>query len=139
MMKTIKLMFTLAAIFMVQATSTFAHNPGLPPVTKWDKLGQKKVDFRLDKDEIKVTIVQGLFTAIKLKVKDGPINMHKCVVHFKNGTKQNVNIRKNIPAGGETRVIQLDGGGKRIIKKVVFLYDSKRPRDKATVALWGKH
>lgn len=139
MMKTIKLMFALAAIFMVQATSTFAHTPGLPPVTKWDKLGQQKVNFRLDKDEIKVTLVQGLFTAIKLKVKDGPINMHKCVVHFKNGTKQNVNIRKNIPAGGETRVIQLDGGGKRIIKKVVFLYDSKNPRSKATVALWGKH
>ncbi len=138
-MKTIKLMFALAAIFMFQATATFAHTPGLPPVTKWDKLGQKKVDFRLDKDEIKVTIVQGLFTAIKLKVKDGPINLHKCVVHFKNGTKQNVNIRKNIPAGGETRVIQLDGAGKRVIKKVVLLYDSKRPRDKATVALWGKH
>ena len=139
MMKTVKLMFALAAMFMIQATSTFATTPGPLPVTKWDKLGERKVNFRLDKDEIKVTLVQGLFTAIKLKVKDGSINMHKCVVHFKNGTKQNVNIRKNIPAGGETRVIQLDGGGKRIIKKVVFLYDSKRPRDKATVALWGKH
>jgi len=139
MMKTIKLMVALAALFLVQSATTFANNPSFPPVTKWDKLGQKKVDFRLDKDEVKVTLVQGLFTAIKLKIKDGPINMHRCIIHFKNGTKQDVRIRKNIPAGGETRVIQLDGGGKRVIQKVVFLYDSKKRTDKATVALWGKH
>lgn len=136
------MMVALAALFLVQSvTTSFANtpNPGFPFRTQWDKLGQKKVDFRLDKDEIKVTLVEGLFTAIKLKVNGGSINMHRCVVHFNNGSTQEVQIRKNIPAGGETREIQLDGNGYRIIKKVVFVYDKDQKNSNASVALWGKH
>lgn len=140
MMKTIKMMVALTALFLVQSVSqAHAHPPVHSLFSNWDKLGQKEVDFRLDKDEIKVTLVEGLFTAIKLKVNDGPLNMHRCVIHFKNGTKQEVWIRKNIPAGGETRVIQLDGGGKRIIQKIVFVYDSQQRNNKATVSVWGRH
>lgn len=105
----------------------------------WEKLGTKKVNYGLDRDEIIVTARDGRFTKLKLKARRGGINMHKMVVHFGDGTHQNVELRNNIPKGGETRVIDLKGG-KRVIKKVVFWYDTKNlARKRAKLELWGKH
>lgn len=105
----------------------------------WEKLGQKKVDYGLDRDEISVTAREGRFSAIKLMVKRSPINLHKVIVHYGNGTKQEVNVRDRIAAGGETRAIDIRGG-KRIISKVVFWYDTKGIADKkGVVELWGRH
>ena len=107
-----------------------------PP--RWEKLGERKVDRQVDRDEIFVTAREGVFSKIKLIVRRSAINMHRCVVHFRNGGTQEVDIRNNIPAGGETRVIDIDGN-RRIITKVVFWYDTKGLQDKAVVELWGRH
>ncbi|MCO6477283.1 MAG: DUF2541 family protein [Phaeodactylibacter sp.] len=105
---------------------------------RWEKLGQRKVNRSLDRDEIVVTGREGAFRKIKLMVRRSPINMHRCVIHFRNGSAQEVELRNNIPAGGETRVIDIDGN-RRIITKVVFWYDTKGLQDKAVVELWGRH
>lgn len=105
----------------------------------WEKLGQKKVNYGLDKDQIVVTARDGKFKAIKLAFKGGKMNMHKCVIHYANGEKQNVSLKKNYSAGDESRRIDLKGN-RRIISKVVFWYDTKNlARKKATVVLWGLH
>ncbi len=53
--------------------------------------------------------------------------------------ERDVEIRRLIPAGGETKEIDLPGG-KRVIKKVVFVYKTRRAaKRRAVVALWGKH
>ena len=59
-------------------------------------------------------------------------------VHFANGDIVDIAIRKVIPAGGETRLIDLPGRN-RIIKKVVFWYESTKKNSKrATVRLFGR-
>lgn len=105
---------------------------------KWEKLGERKINRKLDRDEIFVTAREGRFSKIKIGVKESAINMHRCVIHFANGSTQEVNIRKNIPAGGTTRVIDINGG-KRVIKKIVFWYDTKGLQNKARVVVWGRH
>lgn len=105
---------------------------------RWEMLGQRKVDRKVDRDEILVTAREGVFRKIKLIVRRSPINMHRCVVHFRNGDTQNVELRNNIPAGSSTRVIDIEGN-RRIIAKVVFWYDTKGLQDKAVVELWGRH
>ena len=107
--------------------------------TNWDKLGEKQVSFSLDRDEIQVGLVEGLFSAIKLKVQGRAINLHKLTVHFANGNKQEVNVRKNIPAGGETRVIELNGANLRVIDKISMTYDKETAGGTATVSVWGRH
>lgn len=103
----------------------------------WQKLGSKKVNYRLDRDEINVTIREGLFNKIKFKVKNGGVNMHKVVVHFGNGGTQNIKLKNNFRRGSESRVIDLEGGN-RVIRKVVFWYDSKNVSlRKARVELWA--
>jgi hypothetical protein len=52
---------------------------------------------------------------------------------------QEVETRDNIRAGGESRVIDL-AGNRRIITKVVFVYDTKNfAGRRAEVELWGRH
>lgn len=127
----------LAVLAFSSFSFTIDNQTAFPP--KWEKLGQRKVNFKLDRDEIFVTANEGAFSAIKIGVKNTGINMHRCVVHFRNGDTQNVQLRDNIAAGSTTRVIDLKGG-KRIIKKVVFWYDTKNIKfKKGTLELWGRH
>lgn len=108
-----------------------------PP--RWEKLGERKVNYSLDRDEILVTAREGRFTAIKLMVRRSGINIHKFEVHFGNGDVQEVEIREEIPAGGESRVIDIEGN-RRVIHSVVFWYDTKNFADKkGVIELWGRH
>ena len=104
----------------------------------WEKLGERKVNFTVDRDEIAVGKYEGFFDALQIKVKKGPINMHKMVVHFHNGTTKDIPLKNKFAAGGESRVIDLPGNN-RVIDKVVFWYDTKNYSDsKAVVELWGR-
>jgi hypothetical protein len=105
----------------------------------WEKLGSKKVNYGLDRDEILITASEGRFAKMKLKVKVAAVNMHKVTVHYGNGESQKIAIKKTIRKGGETRIIDLEGG-KRVIKKVVFWYDTKNlAKRRATVEVWARH
>lgn len=131
-MKITKLFFALAIVSI-----TFMSFTGT--LKKWDFLGERIVDFGLDKDEIKVTIKEGTFTKIKLQVKRAPVHFRKVVVHYKNGNTEELELRDEIKAGGETRAIDLNGK-ERIITKVVFFYNSKvKANKKAVVRLYGMH
>ncbi len=108
-------------------------------VNKWDKLGTKKVNYRLDKDVIKVGVRDGLFTKLKVVVTNGALNMHKMVVVYKNGQRDNINLRHQFSKKSDSRVIDLKGG-KRVIKEIIFWYDTKNvSRRKAQVTVFGRH
>lgn len=138
--------FSLLFLFAVLISSSAFMSPeqpsseeGISKLGRWEKLGQRRVNFRLDRDEIMVTSSEGLFTALKLKVKNGGINFHRCVVHYRNGQTQTIKIGQTIRPGQETRVLNLHGK-RRIVKKVVFWYDTKNfSRHRGTVELWGRH
>lgn len=105
----------------------------------WDFLGSRKVNHAVDRDEIAVTGREGTFTKIKLRVRDRQVTFRDVKVHYANGDVQDIQLRSKIPAGGETRVIDLHGNN-RVIRKVVFWYNTSRVRGKrATVQLFGRH
>ena len=107
-MKPVLFSLTIVATFVLQSFT--APVTPAPNFTNWDKLGQKQVNFRLDKDVIQVGVVEGLFSAIKLKVN-----------------------------GGETRVIELKGANPRIIRKITMVYEKENRNDTVTVSAWGRH
>lgn len=105
----------------------------------WEKLGERKVNYGLDHDEILVTAAEGRFTALKIKVKKGGINMHKLVVVYGNGERDELELRNDFAPGSESRVLDLNGN-KRVIQKVIFNYDTHNiANKKAIVELWGRH
>jgi len=104
----------------------------------WTQLGSAKVHGHLDHDEIWVTGMQGDFSAIKLLVQNEGIQFERVVVHFANGGREEMIIRDFIPAGGETRVLDLPGRD-RVIRKVDFFYKSNSmTKKKGKVVLWGR-
>lgn len=121
-------LFTLIAFITLVSMSAGA----------WQHLGTRTVNFGLDHDSILVTAKDGRFSKIKVNVS-GNLNMHKVVVHYANGTRQNLSIRHNFKRGQDSRVIDLNGG-KRIIRSIDLLYDTKnRARKKAKVFVYGRH
>ena len=109
-----------------------------PTHLKWVKLGERTVNHTVDRDEIVVSAKKGVFRKIKLKVKRRKVTFRDVKVHFANGDVQDVTLRREIPAGGETRAIDLEGKN-RVIKKVVFWYNTTSVRGKrAKVQLLGE-
>ena len=107
---------------------------------RWEKLGERVVNFKGDRDEIPVTASDGTFTALKLKVRNAPIFIKNVRVIYGNGDAQNFPVGRKIAAGSETPAMDLPGN-KRVIRKVVFNYRSapNRGMDKAVMVLWGRH
>jgi hypothetical protein len=107
------------------------------PVREWVLLGTRAVNDRADHDVIVVTGARGEFRGVKLTVQRHPVDFHRVVVFYGNGTKQELELRNTIPAGGETRIIDLTGN-ERIINRVEFWYDAKTIRGRrAVVRLFG--
>lgn len=104
----------------------------------WVLLGTRAVNDRADHDVVAVTAARGDFRSIKLTVQRAAVDFHRVVVHYGNGTRQEVDLRHTIPAGGESRVIDLTGD-ERVINRVEFWYDAKTIRGrKAIVRLFGQ-
>ena len=106
---------------------------------RWTYLGEANVDGAADHDNIVVTGSRGAFRAIQIKVQRAPIEFDRVVVHYGDGDSEPIHIRSKIPAGGQTRVIDLPGN-RRIIRSVEFWYAraSRSPR-RPKVRLFGMH
>lgn len=106
----------------------------------WVQLGERTVNDRLDHDSIGVSGSRGDFEAIKLAVRGHAVHFVDVKVHFANGRTQDVSLRTNIPAGGESRVIDLEGK-QRVISRVEFWYEAQSPGKgkRAVVRLFGRH
>lgn len=105
----------------------------------WVFLGERVVADRVDHDVIVVTGSHGTFSALKLVVKRRPVHFLDMKVHFANGDVQDVELRTVVPAGGESRVIDLSGGD-RTVARVEFWYEANSIGlgKKALVRLHGR-
>jgi hypothetical protein len=105
--------------------------------TGWHKIAETHVDLKGDRDEI-VVMGADKFASIKFKVTDASIELRDLEVYYETGNKEDIQIRKVIERGGESRVIDLNGG-ERALKKVVFVYKTipNQKEEKAHVELWG--
>ena len=106
-----------------------------PPT--WEFLGERVVSLRVDRDVIPVTPTEGTFRGLKLKVLNGSVEVFDLKVVYGNGSVHDVAVRQVIPAGGETRAIDLPGAA-RVIKRIELVYRIRTRRPwRATVQAWG--
>ncbi len=105
----------------------------------WELLGTKKVGFIVDRDVVPVGRSEGRFRALKIRVKGAPIYMNDLKVVYANGAPDDLPVRADVRAGGETRAIDLKGR-ERAIREVQLVYRSKPTfKGLATVEVWGLH
>ncbi len=123
----------LCLVVLVVATASMVWASG----TVWTILGERTVTDRVDHDIIAVGAGRGELTALKIKVKRHAVQFREMKVVFENGTVQHVELRSVIPAGGESRVIDLVGE-KRLIQRIEFWYDAQSLGGKALVRVFGR-
>ena len=136
-MATLKL---LRAALPLSLILCFGAGSQAQPGGGWEFLGDSHVDGNSDHDNIKVTSSKGEFKSIRLKVEDAAIEFDRVVVHFGNGSSVPIQIRSKIPAGGQTRVIDLPGN-ERIVESVELWYargNTSNPQ-KPHLVLYGHH
>jgi len=136
-----KKLIVLAGVFALVAFASIAYaqkadkNTALASTDNWVLLGSHVVDYTLDRDVISLKESTDTFTGLKFKVNAGPINLHKCTVHFANGETQDVAFATGV---NDARTVDLIGNTRKI-EKVTFWYDTKNSSDKkAVVEVWGK-
>lgn len=126
------------SIFALVAIS-FTNESGIYQRGEWQRLGSRKVNYGLDRDVIRVTATEGGFTKMKILVTGGSLNMHRLVVQYGNGAKDEIPLKHHFQRGSDSRVIDLRGG-KRIIRDVTVWYDANnRSRKRATIHIFAKH
>jgi hypothetical protein len=126
----------LGLLFLVQAA--LPGNVDARPRDRWRLLGQTTVSDRVDHDVLPVTGARGAFRSIKLEVLDHAVQFRSVKIHFGDGQVQEVEIRDVIPAGGETRAIDVEGR-ERILRSVEFVYDAQTLLGKrARVRVYGR-
>ena len=133
------LILAVLAVVAVMASSACAV-AAQPGRGNWVSLGQRNVTDRVDHDTVVVTGSRGTFTAGKFTVQRRAVGFHRVVIHFANGADQNVELRNTIRAGGESRVIDIDGAD-RVIRSIDFWYDTASigRGQRATVRVLGRH
>jgi hypothetical protein len=106
---------------------------------KWELLGERSVSDKVDHDVLTVTAARGTFRALKLEVRDRGVQFRNVTIHFGDGEKQEVELRNVIPAGGESRVIDVEGRD-RVIRTIEFTYDAQSLGGKrARVLVFGQN
>jgi hypothetical protein len=129
-----KLIFLGVALgFLAGAAAVLDAAPKGP----WKLLGERTVTDRVDHDVIRVTGKRGQWSAVKLAVRKHAVEFRSVKVFFANGTVQDLEIRRVIPAGGESRVIDLEGDS-RTINRIELRYDAQSLGGKALVKVFGR-
>ena len=105
----------------------------------WVKLGSVKAGHAADHDRITVAGPYDNFRKLKFKVKNASLNLRQVVVIYDDGAPEKLDVKEDLAAGAETRVIDLHGG-KRSIRTIEFWYETKGNKgDKAEVVAFGQH
>ncbi|MBK9034849.1 MAG: hypothetical protein IPL61_26900 [Myxococcales bacterium] len=114
-----------------------ARDHRVEAMTGWDKLGERWVNGRADRDVIPVGRDDGRFTTIKLKAEHSALELFDVVVVFGDGTSFSPGTRLVFGQGAWSRDIDLPGGN-RAIRRVEFRYGNLPGGGKAQLELWAR-
>lgn len=106
--------------------------------TKWDKLGERWVRGRVDRDAVRVGKRWGAYRKIKLIVEHSALEMFDIVITFANGTTFSPETRVVFGKDTGSRIIDLPGDARKI-RRIDFKYGNLPGGGKAQVEVWGLH
>jgi hypothetical protein len=117
-----------AAVALVLSGPGYAQKPVTPQSGRpgsWRLIGTVEANFTADHDTLAVRGPFDDFRRIKFKVTNADSNLQRMVVVYEDGEPDRIDVRQNIRQGGESRQIDLQGYGKRRIRRIDFWYDTK--------------
>lgn len=94
----------------------------------WHKIAERKANFKVDHDEI-IVLGNDHFRQLKLKVKDGDINLLSFTVYFDDDQMQVIQVNSLIKAGTETAATDINP--EKAVKRIILYHK--------TISTSGKH
>jgi len=127
-----RLVLMTFAVFVLAAGATTVS------AQKWENLGSKEVKDRSEQDTWHLGAGKGQFRRLKISVQHRAVRFYKLEVTYGDGEKDVIEVRSLIPAGGETRAMDLKGID-RYINKVDVWYEAHTARrgKRSQVTLFG--
>lgn len=120
-------------------TKLFAQKPAVVATNEpgWHHIGHTTASFKMQSESISV-LGADEFSAIKIKVSEGPLHIERLQVFYESGDMEDIDVRDHFREGAESRVINLKHPD-RDIKKVAFTYktESNAEGEKADIDLYG--
>jgi hypothetical protein len=117
------LLITMTSVVLQAQNRNNNHNNN-NNAGSWRILGTMQATHNADHDAMEITGKHDSYRKLKIKVRNSPVNIQKMVIRYEDGRPEEINTRNEIPKDGESRVIDLQGG-KRKIKAIDFWYDTK--------------
>ena len=122
--------WVVAVLLLLALMSPIAH------AKRWILLGTAHVDKSEDHKTIHVGSEAGSFHKIQLHVNGGAVEFQRVVVHFANGTHEELPVAERVRSGGKTREIELPGEH-RAIDSVELWYSKENFDARPEVSLYG--
>jgi hypothetical protein len=105
---------------------------------RWDFLGETRIDGAQDHGNILVERRDGAFRGLRMRVSDdGAIFFDRAIVHFVDGSSEELVIHDRILAGSQTPTIDLTGTP-RVIESVQLWYFKAAWEHRPKVTLFGR-
>ena len=119
-------------------SSCFTTRRSIPIEEGWELLGENKVNFVRDTDELSVNS-RNQFTDIRFRVEGREVRINDLKIYFQNGDKLEPAIDLMIQADRESRNIELAKDG-CIIDRIEFRYRTTGNilKGRANVLVYGK-
>lgn len=132
------LRFTLFISLVIISLSCGSTRNSIAVEEGWELLGETKAGFIRETDVINVNS-RNQFTAIRFKVEAAEIKLSELGVFFEGGDKLSPAVDETIPAGKESRLIELAADG-RTITKIELKYRTVGSiiKKKANILVFGK-
>jgi len=106
-------------------------------IAGFEKLGERNIDGKIDRDRIGVGRADGRFKRIAIVVEESAAEIFDVEITFGDGDVLRVPTRLVFDRNTRSRVIDLPGG-ERVIRHVDFKYGNLPGGGRAHVELWGK-
>src|SRR5438477_16008 len=103
----------------------------------WERLGERTVDGRVDRDVIEVGAREGRFRRLAIRVENSALEMFSMRVVFGDGESFSPPTRLVFGRDSTSRIIDLPGDA-RVIRRVEFRYGNLPGGGRARVELWAK-
>ncbi len=133
-------LLTLGLLFVsvITISSCFTTRRSIPLEEGWELLGEEKVNFVRDKDELIVSS-RNQFTDIRFRIEGKEVRLHDLKIYFENGDKLEPAVDFIIPADRDSRNIELAKDG-RTISKIEFQYRTTGSilKGRANLLVYGK-
>lgn len=130
----------ITLLFIATSTNLYAQVANLKTTDRlgWQKISETIADFEQQGTEM-IIVEKERFGSVHFRVTQAQAEIKNVEIYYDNGDKQDVILNEVLNVNKNSRIINLMGQDRRILKKVVFRFKSIPHTDdkRAAVELWA--